>query len=106
VRDYIHVSDLCLAHLLALDWLAKGGRYECFNLGNGDGATVLAVIDAARHITGKTIKMVHADRRAGDPPPLVADATNARRVLGWQPARADIEDIVRDAWNYEQRRAR
>ncbi|HYI86886.1 MAG TPA: UDP-glucose 4-epimerase GalE [Burkholderiales bacterium] len=106
VRDYIHVSDLCVAHLQALEWLAKGGRHECFNLGNGDGATVLEVIEAARRITGKTIKMIQAERRAGDPPSLVADASKARRVLGWQPVRADIEGIVRDAWNYEQRRAR
>jgi UDP-glucose 4-epimerase len=106
VRDYIHVSDLCEAHLRALEWLAKGGGYECFNLGNGDGATVLEVIEAARRVTGKTIKMVQAQRRAGDPPSLVADAGKARRVLGWQPARADIEGIVRDAWNFEQRRAR
>jgi UDP-glucose 4-epimerase len=105
VRDYIHVSDLCVAHQLALDWLAAGGRYECFNLGNGEGATVLEVIEAARRVTGRTIKMVQAHRRAGDPPSLVADASKARRVLGWQPARADIEGIVRDAWNYEQRRA-
>jgi UDP-glucose 4-epimerase len=106
VRDYIHVSDLCVAHLLALDWLGKGGRYECFNLGNGDGATVLEVIEAARRVTGRTIKMVQAERRAGDPPSLVADASKARQVLGWQPARASIEGIVRDAWNFEQRRAR
>jgi UDP-glucose 4-epimerase len=106
VRDYIHVSDLCDAHLRALEWLAKGGRYECFNLGNGDGATVLEVIEAARRVTGKTIKIVQAERRAGDPPSLVADAGKARRVLGWQPARADIEGIVRDAWNFEQRRPR
>jgi UDP-glucose 4-epimerase len=105
VRDYIHVSDLCVAHQLALDWLAAGGRYECFNLGNGEGATVLEVIEAARRVTGRTIKMVQAQRRAGDPPSLVADASKARRVLGWQPARADIEGIVRDAWKYEQRRA-
>jgi UDP-glucose 4-epimerase len=106
VRDYIHVSDLCVAHQLALDWLAAGGRYECFNLGNGDGATVLEVIEAARRVTGKTIKMVQAERRAGDPPSLVADASKARQVLGWKPARAQIEGIVRDAWNHEQRRAR
>jgi UDP-glucose 4-epimerase len=105
VRDYIHVSDLCVAHQLALDWLAAGGRYECFNLGNGEGATVLEVIEAARRVTGRTIKMVQAQRRVGDPPSLVADASKARRVLGWQPARADIEGIVRDAWKYEQRRA-
>lgn len=106
VRDYIHVSDLCVAHLQALEWLAKGGRYECFNLGNGDGATVLEVIQAARRVTGKTIKMIEAQRRPGDPPSLVADAGKARRVLGWQPARADIEGIVRDAWDFEQRRGR
>jgi UDP-glucose 4-epimerase len=105
VRDYIHVSDLCVAHQLALDWLAAGGRYECFNLGNGEGATVLEVIEAARRVTGRAIKMVQAQRRVGDPPSLVADASKARRVLGWQPARADIEGIVRDAWKYEQRRA-
>jgi UDP-glucose 4-epimerase len=106
VRDYVHVSDLCIAHLQALEWLAKGEGYECFNLGNGEGATVLEVVEAARRVTGKTIKIIEAQRRAGDPPSLVADASKARRVLGWQPARADIEAIVRDAWNFEQRRAR
>jgi UDP-glucose 4-epimerase len=106
VRDYIHVSDLCVAHLQALEWLAKGGRHEVFNLGNGDGATVLEVIEAARRITGKTIKMTQAERMAGDPPSLVADAGKARRVLGWRPARAEIEGIVRDAWNFERKRAR
>ena len=106
VRDYIHVSDLCVAHLQALEWLEKGGRYEAFNLGNGDGATVLEVIEAARRVTAKPIKIVQAPRRAGDPPSLIADASKARRILGWQPARADIEGIVRDAWNFEQRRPR
>ncbi len=106
VRDYIHVNDLCDAHLRALDWLAKGGKYEAFNLGNGDGATVLEVIDAARRVTGKSIKIDDAPRRAGDPPALVADAGKAKRVLGWQPSRADIGGIVRDAWNFEQRRGR
>ena len=106
VRDYIHVSDLCVAHLQALEWLEKGGRYECFNLGNGEGATVLEVIDAAKRVTGKQFKLNFASRRAGDPPSLVADAGKARRILGWQPARADIEGIVRDAWNFEQRRVR
>ena len=106
VRDYIHVNDLCDAHLRALDWLANGGKYEAFNLGNGDGATVLEVIDAARRVTGKSIKIDNAPRRAGDPPSLVADATKAKRMLGWQPARADIGGIVRDAWTFEQRRGR
>jgi UDP-glucose 4-epimerase len=106
VRDYIHVSDLCIAHLRALEWLAAGGKCETFNLGNGEGATVLEVIEAARRVTGKTIKIIEAQRRPGDPPSLVADAGKARRVLGWQPAHADIEGIVRDAWNFEQRRGR
>ena len=106
VRDYIHVSDLCDAHLRALDWLAKGGRFEIFNLGNGDGATVLEVIEAARRVTGKPIRIDPAARRAGDPPSLVADAGKARRVLGWKPARGEIEGIVRDAWNFERKRSR
>ena len=106
VRDYIHVSDLCVAHLQALEWLAKGGRYEAFNLGNGDGATVLEVIEAAKRVTGKQFTVNFAARRAGDPPSLVADASKARRILGWQPVRAEIEGIVRDAWNFEQRRPR
>ena len=106
VRDYIHVNDLCDAHLRALDWLAKGGRFEIFNLGNGDGATVLEVIEAARRVTGKPIRIDPAARRAGDPPSLVADAGKARRVLGWKPARGEIEGIVRDAWNFELKRAR
>jgi UDP-glucose 4-epimerase len=105
VRDYIHVADLCEAHLRALEWLAGAGRYDCFNLGNGDGATVLEVIEAARRVTGKEIKINHAQRRAGDPASLVADATKARRVLGWRPAHADVETIVRDAWRWEQRRS-
>jgi UDP-glucose 4-epimerase len=104
VRDYIHVADLCDAHVRALDWLSAHRRYDCFNLGNGDGATVLEVIEAARRVTGKEIRVHKARRRPGDPASLVADATKAKRVLGWQPARADIESIVRDAWEFEQRR--
>ena len=103
VRDYIHVSDLCVAHLRALEWLGAGGRYDCFNLGNGDGATVLEVIDAARRVTGKNFSVNVAGRRSGDPAALVADSAKARRVLGWQPAHTDIETIVRDAWRWEQK---
>ena len=104
VRDYIHVSDLCDAHVQALDWLSREGRYDCFNLGNGDGATVLEVIEAARRITGRKITIHHAPRRQGDPATLVADAAKARRVLGWRPQRAAIETIVADAWRWEQRK--
>jgi UDP-glucose 4-epimerase len=105
VRDYIHVADLCHAHVLALDWLQARGAYDCFNLGNGEGATVLEVIKAARRVTGREIIIKNSPRRPGDPPALVADATKARRVLGWQPAHPDIETIVRDAWAFEQRRS-
>ena len=106
VRDYIHVADLCDAHLRALEWLGRGGSHACFNLGNGNGATVLEVIEAARRVTGKEIKVHSAPRRPGDPAALVADATRAKELLGWQPARADIDSIVRDAWAFERRRAR
>jgi len=105
VRDYIHVADLCDAHVRALDWLARNKAYECFNLGNGDGATVLEVIEAARRVTGKPIAINHAPRRAGDPPSLVADAAKAQRVLGWKPQRAAVETIVRDAWDFESARS-
>lgn len=105
VRDYIHVQDLCIAHLRALEWLAAAGRCDAFNLGNGEGATVLEVIEAARRVTAKSIPVKFVERRPGDPPALVADATKARRVLGWRPAHAGIESIVRDAWAYEQQRA-
>jgi UDP-glucose 4-epimerase len=105
VRDYIHVSDLCVAHLRALEWLAGGGRYDCFNLGNGDGASVLEVIEAARRVSGRDFEVNFAARRSGDPAALVADATKARRVLGWEPRSSDIETIIRDAWSFEQRRA-
>jgi UDP-glucose 4-epimerase len=105
VRDYIHVSDLCVAHLRALERLTARGAYDCFNLGNGDGATVLEVIEAARRVTGRDIKSSFSARRAGDPASLVADATKARRLLGWQPAHPGIEAIVRDAWEFERRGA-
>lgn len=105
VRDYIHVSDLCMAHLRALEWLANGGRYDCFNLGSGEGKTVLEVIDAARRVSGRDFEVEFAARRSGDPAALVADATKARRVLSWEPRYSDLETIIRDAWSFEQRRA-
>jgi UDP-glucose 4-epimerase len=101
VRDYIHVNDLCDAHLRALDWLAKGGRFEIFNLGNGDGATVLEVIEAARRVTGREIVAVEEPRRPGDPPRLVASNARARAELGWAPERS-LDDMVGDAWAWHQ----
>ncbi|MBI4756206.1 MAG: UDP-glucose 4-epimerase GalE [Betaproteobacteria bacterium] len=101
VRDYIHVLDLCQAHLLALDHLRRGGESTALNLGNGDGYSVQEVIDVARRVSDRPIRVEDADRRAGDPARLVADASAARRVLGWAPRFGDLETIVTHAWNWE-----
>jgi UDP-glucose 4-epimerase len=102
IRDYIHIEDLGRAHLLALQHLRAGGASEFLNLGNGTGYSVLEVVDAARHVTGRGIPVVMAPRREGDPARLVGDARRAREVLGWQPQRAALEDIVRSAWDWMQ----
>ena len=103
VRDYIHVTDLCKAHLLALDHLRDGGASEVFNLGNGRGFSVQQVIDAAREVTAREIPVLDGARREGDPASLVADATKAREVLGWRPDYTELATIVEHAWNWEQR---
>jgi UDP-glucose 4-epimerase len=103
VRDYVHVVDLCDAHLRALDWLENGGGREAINLGSEHGATVLEVVDAVRRETGKNFEVKIAGRRAGDPAVLVASCERARRVLGWTAQRSDIATIVRHAWAFEQR---
>ena len=102
VRDYIHVQDLCAAHLLALDSLRLGGNSNQFNLGNGQGFSVRQVIDCAREVTGREIKVVNDERREGDPAVLVADATRAKTVLGWEPSLSSLEKIIETAWNWEQ----
>ena len=102
VRDYIHVQDLCAAHLLALDSLSLGGNSNQFNLGNGQGFSVRQVIDCAREVTGREIKVVNDERREGDPAVLVADATRAKTVLGWEPSLSSLEKIIETAWNWEQ----
>jgi UDP-glucose 4-epimerase len=101
VRDYVHVLDLADAHVRALDAL-ESGRAKAFNLGNGEGASVKEVLDTARRITGREIPARTAPRRAGDPPTLVADATLARRELGWAPKRASLDEIVESAWAWHQ----
>jgi UDP-glucose 4-epimerase len=103
IRDYIHIVDLCSAHLAALDGLAGGGDSGSFNLGNGAGFSVQQVIDVAKRVTGVAIKVVDAPRRAGDPARLVADASRARRDLGWTPQHAELDAIVEDAWRWECR---
>ena len=101
VRDYIHVMDLCEAHLLALEKLVEDGESAAYNLGNGNGFSVQEVIDSAARVTGRAIKVVDAPRRDGDPAHLVADSTMAKRVLGWQPQYADLDTIIRHAWEWE-----
>jgi UDP-glucose 4-epimerase len=102
VRDYIHVSDLSGAHLLALDHLRAGKQSEFINLGNGSGYSVRQVIDAAKKITGCDIPVEDAPRRAGDPPQLVGDSRKAREVLGWRPQFPELEKIIESAWKWHQ----
>jgi UDP-glucose 4-epimerase len=105
IRDYIHIEDLCQAHALALQHLMQGGASQAFNLGNGAGFSVQQVIDTARDVTGRDIRVVDGPRRAGDPSVLVADSRRARQHLGWTPAYPDLRTIVAHAWAWEQRQA-
>jgi UDP-glucose 4-epimerase len=103
IRDYIHVCDLVDAHIKALMYLDAGDSSAAFNLGNGNGFSVKEVIAAAERVTGKTIPVVYGERRAGDPPRLVADATLAKKMLGWAPRYSELDRIVADAWRWEQK---
>ncbi len=102
VRDYIHVTDLADAHILALEYLARGGESDIFNLGNGVGFTVNEVIESARRVTALDIEAKPSPRRAGDPAFLVASSEKARKVLGWNPKHADLDEIVGSAWNWHK----
>jgi len=104
IRDYVHVDDLCAAHLLALDHLVAGKKSTAFNLGNGQGFSVREVIDTAERVTGRNVPCHTGQRRPGDPPRLVANPSRATSELGWQPQRADLETIIADAWRWECRR--
>jgi UDP-glucose 4-epimerase len=100
IRDYIHVSDLCQAHLLALETLWRTDRSLAMNLGNGQGFSVREVVDAVRVVTGHAIPLQIGPRRAGDPARLIADSTAARDGLGWRPQYPGLHDIVRHAWQF------
>lgn len=102
IRDYIHVTDLAQAHILAVDYLMKGNESNIFNLGNGVGFTVKEVIDTARKVTGHEIPAKIAERRAGDPARLIASSDKARQVLLWKPEHADLEEIISTAWNWHK----
>lgn len=105
IRDYIHIVDLCQAHLLALDKLHREKKSGAYNLGNGSGFSVRQVIEAAESVTGRQVKVVDAPRREGDPARLVADSTLSREVLHWTAVYADLETIVEHAWVWEQKLA-
>ena len=100
VRDYIHVTDLAQAHILAVKYLMEGNESNIFNLGNGVGFTVKEVIETARKVTGKPIKAVEEGRRAGDPAVLIASSEKAKNILGWKPEHADLEEIIASAWKW------
>ena len=105
MRDYIHVSDLAEAHVSALEHLMKGGGSDAFNAGTGKGQTVMEVLRAVEEVTGRTVPYKMAPRRDGDAAELVADAGKLRRVLGWEPKRSALRDLVQDAWDFFQQRS-
>jgi UDP-glucose 4-epimerase len=101
VRDYIHIEDLGVAHLLALAATQKG-EHKVFNLGNGNGFSVREVVEAARSVTGEQIDAREAPRRPGDPPRLVAASDRIRSELGWQPRKPALDEMIADAWAFAQ----
>lgn len=102
IRDYIHVTDLAQAHILAVKYLAEGGESDIFNLGNGVGYSVREVIETARRVTCHPIPAVETPRRAGDPARLVASSEKARRVLGWNPVHDSLSEIIESAWKWHK----
>jgi len=101
VRDYVHVSDLAAAHLLALDALDGTGRL-IYNLGNGQGFTVKEVIDGVRRVTRRTIPVVESPRREGDPAVLIASSEKIQRELNWKPKFQELDEILSSAWTWHQ----
>ena len=102
IRDYIHVTDLANAHILAIDYLRKGNESDIFNLGNGNGFSVKEMIEAARKVTGHEIPARICERRAGDPARLIASAEKARKTLKWEPKYNNVEDIISSAWKWHK----
>ena len=98
IRDYIHVTDLASAHVLALEYIAKQGKSLTLNLGTGNGITVTEMLEATRRITGKEIPAEYVGRRAGDPAQLTASSEQARKVLGWEPQYSDVDTLIDSTW--------
>ena len=105
IRDYIHVSDLASAHVLALRYLFAGGKSNAFNLGTGRGCSIYDVIRAVERASGMRVRTFVQPRRPGDPPQLVASAAKAHGELGWRPQFSDLDHIVSTAWNWHSRPA-
>jgi UDP-glucose 4-epimerase len=103
MRDYIHVNDLAQAHILAVDYLMRGGASEKFNVGTGTGHTVLQTIRAVEEVTGQKVPYTVGPRRDGDPPALVASSDRLREKLGWAPRHAELREIVAHAWAFANR---
>lgn len=102
IRDYIHVTDLAQAHILAVQYLNNGGESDIFNLGNGVGYSVREVIETARKVTGHPIPATETSRRAGDPARLVASSEKSKSVLDWKPVHDSLEEIIASAWNWHK----
>ena len=102
IRDYIHVTDLANAHILAVEYLNKGNESNIFNLGNGIGFSVKEVIETARNVTGHEIPAKICERRAGDPARLIASSQKAKDILGWNPQHNDLSEIISTAWNWHK----
>jgi UDP-glucose-4-epimerase GalE len=100
VRDYVHVSDLADAHVMALDYLFEGGDTVAMNLGTGTGYSVKQVIETAERVTGRSVPLRYGPPRAGDPPILVADASRALKTIKWLPKRSSLDVQIADAWNW------
>ena len=103
IRDYIHVTDLADAHLLALEYLKKENTSNEFNLGNGRGFSVREVIESVKKVTGRTFNVVETQRREGDPAILIGSSQKAQELLGWNPQHAEIDKIVETAWNWHKK---
>ncbi|WP_144555345.1 UDP-glucose 4-epimerase GalE [Bacillus sp. X1(2014)] len=102
VRDYIHVEDLIDAHILALRYLQNGGESNIFNLGSSQGFSVKEIVETAKEVTGIDIPVKIGERRSGDPSTLIASSEKAKKVLGWNPTRTSIHQIISNAWNWHQ----
>ena len=102
VRDYIHVHDICDAHIKSMRYLMDGGHSQCINLGNGSGFSVNEIIETAKKVTNKDFNIISENRRIGDPDILIADSSRAEKILNWKPIYSSLDEIVSHAWDFEK----